>query len=115
MDHSVPKLSDRPTSRYAEEALRLFGTLIRTARIERRMTAEELAERAGVSRGLIHRLESGHPGSSLGVAFEVAAILGISLFEADGALTTTLDQADLRLRLLPKAVRTSTREVRDDF
>lgn len=111
----MPKLTDRPTSRYAADALRLFGTLIRTARIERRMTAEELAERAGVSRGLIHRLESGHPGSSLGVAFEVAAVLGIPLFEAEGSLTTTLGQADLRLRLLPKSVRPSTREVSDDF
>jgi transcriptional regulator with XRE-family HTH domain len=111
----MAKISRRASSRYAQEALELFAKLLRTARIERRMTAEELAERAGVSRGLIHRLEAGSPGTSLGVAFEVAAILGIPLFDAGQSMTANLDQTNLRLRLLPSAVRTSNRQVDDDF
>lgn len=111
----MAKIVNRATSRYAQEALRLFGSLIRAARIEREMTAEELAERAGISRGLLHRLERGHPGASLGVAFEVAAILGIPLFESDQPLTLSLNQAETRLQVLPKSVRRPTREARDDF
>lgn len=111
----MAKVADRATSRYAREALTLFGRLVRAGRIDRGLTAEELAERAGVSRGLLHRLESGHPGVSLGVAFEIAAIVGIPLFETDRGLAESVEHAGLRLRLLPKAVRAPAREVKDDF
>jgi len=42
-------------SRYAAEALIYLGRLIREARIARKETAEQLAERAGISRGLLQR------------------------------------------------------------
>jgi transcriptional regulator with XRE-family HTH domain len=111
----MPKLTDRATSRYAREALTLFGQLIRAARLERHMTSAELAERAGISRGLLHRLETGHPGTSLGVAFEVAAILGVPLFESEQRMTMAAKQTQTRLHLLPKTARRPTRTARDDF
>ncbi|MCS6068942.1 helix-turn-helix domain-containing protein [Klebsiella variicola subsp. variicola] len=54
--------------------------MIRTARIERKLTVEELAERAGVSRGLVYRAEEGDMGCAIGAVFELATIVGVPLF-----------------------------------
>ena len=61
----------------------MLGQLIRLARISHKLTSEELAERAGASRGLLHRIEKGDPGCAIGSVFEVAAIVGVRLFDAD--------------------------------
>ncbi len=113
---NMAKVSHTVQSRYASDALTLLGRLVREARIERRMTADELAARAGVSRNLIGRIERGEPGTSIGAVFETAAILGIPLFETDHvSLAAHLGDADRRLRLMPKAVHRRTLKVRDAF
>jgi transcriptional regulator with XRE-family HTH domain len=90
--------------------------MVHNARIERDLTVAEVAERAGVSRGLIHRIEKGDMGCSIGAVFEVAAIVGLRLFEADPTtLSRHLSMARDKLTLLPKAVRTGTGKVKDDF
>ena len=112
----MPKPVDRAYSRYASEAVELLGQLIRIGRIERKMTAQDLAERAGISRGLLHRLERGDPSCSIGAVFETAAIVGVPLFEGESvALTGRIQDARGRLALLPQAARRTTRVVRDDF
>ena len=112
----MPKATTRPYSRYSREAAALLGGLIRSARRERKMTAEELAQRAGISRGLLQRIEKGDMKCELGATFEVAAILGIPLFHADQkALSEHRRNIEARLALLPKAVRKTSREVNDDF
>lgn len=112
----MPKPSTRTHSHYAREAAELFGLLIRSARIGRNMTVADAAERAGVSRGLVHRVERGDMGCSLGAAFELAAIVGVRLFQADPAtLDKHLAMARGTLSLLPKAVHQSPRQVDDDF
>jgi transcriptional regulator with XRE-family HTH domain len=106
----------RPYSRYSHDAVVLLGQLIRRARIERRMTTTELAERAGLSRGLVQRIEKGDPGCGIGAVFEAAAVVGVRLFDADQAtLTSTIGANAAMLTLLPKAVRVSKVEVKDDF
>ena len=54
----MPKLT-RPYSPTARKAAELLGLMIRAARLERNMTAQELAERAGGSRPLLSRVEKG--------------------------------------------------------
>jgi transcriptional regulator with XRE-family HTH domain len=106
----------RTYSRHAREAVTMLGQLIRIARIERKLSVAELAERAGVSRDLMRRIEIGDPRCGIGTVFEAAAIVGVSLFEADRAtLTGRLAAHDEKLRLLPKAVRKSRTAVKDDF
>jgi transcriptional regulator with XRE-family HTH domain len=106
----------RPYSRYAKDAAALLGQLIHRARIERKMTAEELATRAGVSRGLLRRIENGDLGCTIGAAFEVAAIAGVPLFNADErALASTLSSNSAVMALLPKSVRTSHETSDDNF
>ncbi len=112
----MAKPAHRSYSRYAREAAELLGLAVRAARIERGLTVAETAERAGVSRGLVHRVEKGEPGSSIGAAFEVAAIVGLRLFEAGPAtLTRHLSRERGRLALLPQSVRTGTAKVKDDY
>jgi transcriptional regulator with XRE-family HTH domain len=106
----------RPYSRYSREAAVLLGQLIRLARIGHKLTFEELAERAGISRGLLHRIEKGDPGCAIGSVFEVAAIVGVRLFDADQpTLAKAVTSNEATLALLPKSVRKSTRPVKDDF
>ena len=75
----MAKPAHRSYSRYAREAAELLGLMIRNARIERGNTVADVAERAGISRGLVHRIEKGEMGSSIGATFEVAAIVGLRL------------------------------------
>jgi len=112
----MAKLSNRSFSRYAREAAELLGVHIHNARIERNLTVKEIAERAGVSRGLVQRVEKGDPGCSIGAAFELAAIVGVRLFDDDpAALPRHLSQARDKLSLLPKSVRPAKAKVKDDF
>jgi len=101
-------------SRQTIEALSLLGKLIRVARIERRMTAHELAERTGISRPSLHRIERGDPGTAIGSVFEAATIVGVTLFETDPSrLASDLTRVEEKLTLLPKMIR--SRKIDDDF
>ena len=112
----MAKPATRSYSRYAREAAELLGNLVHNVRVERGLTISEVAERAGISRGLVHRIENGDMGCSIGAAFEVAAIVGLRLFEAEPTtLTRHLSMARDNLLLLPRSVHTGRRKVKDDF
>ena len=106
----------RTYSRYSLEALALLGGLLRAARIERKLGTQALAERAGISRDMLYRIEKGDPRCEIGVVFELAAILGVTLFEpALVTLQARNREVHSRLALLPKAVHAPRDEVKDDF
>ena len=112
----MAKVSLRTYSRYSLEAITLLAKLIRSARKERKMTAQEVADRAGISRGLLQRIEKGDPKCELGATIEVATIVGVKLFDADVAtLAQHIRQAEDKLALLPKSVRKKVKEADDDF
>lgn len=112
----MPKVSVRSYSRYSLEAMTLLGSLIRAARKERKMTAQDLATRAGISRGLLQRIEKGDPRCELGATIEAASIAGVRLFSAESStLTPYIRQTEDKLALLPKSARKSTRVADDDF
>jgi hypothetical protein len=111
----MPK-AQRPLSPYAADAVALLGQLIRKARIERKLKAVEVTDRAGISRGLLRRIETGDPGCTIGAVFEVATIVGVRLFEADQpALSKAVETNREIMTLLPKSVRDSRIEADDDF
>ena len=106
----------RPTSQYTRDALALLGQLVREARLAKAMTTIDLASRAGISRALLQRIERGDPGCSIGVVFEVATLCGVPLFDLEQRqLSTHLALHREKMALLPKAVRTSAKRVKDDF
>lgn len=112
----MPKIANRPYSRYTLTALELFGQSIRAERIAGRMTAEQVAERVGISRSLLRRIETGDPGCAIGVAFEVAAVVGLPLFSEDPNTVARLQKAgEEKLSLMPKAIRQPRKGVKDDF
>ena len=112
----MPRSTTRAWSSYCRNAVALLGGMIRAARKERKMTARDVADRAGISRGLLQRIESGNPKCEIGVAFEVATIVGVRLFDADeNAMARHLNQTREKLALLPKSIRKKPGIVRDDF
>ncbi len=76
------KLLKNPKFKQAYEALepeyRLANDLI-NARIHKRMTQTEVAQKAGVSRTVVARLESGTTNPTLGTVSRVANTLGKEL------------------------------------
>jgi len=112
----MPASKKRSYARYTLAAVGLLGTLVKLERKSRRITAQEMAERLGVDRSTLQRLEEGDPKVELGLAFEACAILGIPLFEDQmHGLTIRLEEAGKRLALLPNRVRTGRLNTNDDF
>jgi transcriptional regulator with XRE-family HTH domain len=112
----MPQSKTSTHSRYSSDAVLLIGSLIRVARKERKLTTQEVSERAGISRGLLQRIEKGDLKCSIGAVFEVATIVGIKLFDAEETtLSKYIRQNEDKLTLLPKSIRKKSRTVDDDF
>ena len=106
----------RSYSRVTKQALSILGKLIKTGRAERGLTAADLAERAGITRKTLRKIEYGEPGPEVGIVFEVASLVGVRLFEYDERTLQMHNwRLDEKLTLLPKRVRPSKTEVDDDF
>jgi len=97
------------------EAATLLGAEIRQARIARRWTVRELAERAGVSPPTLQKVERGDPTVALGTAFDAATLVGVPLFYADSSRLAD-DAARVRHpTLLAQAVRRPRRALDNEF
>lgn len=87
---------------------------MRLARLQRRWTADELAERIGAHRETVAKIERGDPTVGLGVAFEAASLLGVVLFDPDDdRRAIELRRISDQLALLPQRARAP--RVDDDF
>jgi transcriptional regulator with XRE-family HTH domain len=75
----MPKSVTRSYSRYTKEAITLLSGLIRAARLEHKWSAQEVAERAGISRSMLQRIEKSDLKCEIGAVFEVATIVGVKL------------------------------------
>ncbi len=112
----MPKSIARTYSRSTKEATKLMGQMIRLGRTERKLTAQDLADRAGISRGMLQRIEKGDPKCEVGVVFELATLVGVKLFDAEvSSLAGHIKQAEDKLALLPKSVRKPTKAIDDAF
>lgn len=58
-------------SSYTREAAALLGKQVRLGRIQRKWTEQELAERAGLSRATLQKIEKRDPSVAIGRVFEV--------------------------------------------
>jgi len=103
-------------SRITRHAATLLGKQIRIARKELKMTTQDLSDRAGISRGLLQRIEKGNLKCQIGAVFEVATLVGLKLFDTDeSTLIVRIRQADDKIALLPKHIHPSKKVVDDDF
>ena len=103
----MTKPKTRIYSRQTRQALDAIGQQIRLARQEREITIAELAERAGISRGLVGRIERGDAGCAVGIVLEAATIVGLGMSDMFGARQPS--------RPVRERVRRPARSVDDDF
>ena len=100
----------------ALDAAKVLGLELARARRERRWTAQELAERAGISLVTLRKVERGDTTVAVGTVFEVAVLLGVPLFNVDRSeLPALVARGRERLALVPARVREPVGPVRDDF
>lgn len=97
-----------PVPRPVARTLVEIGDHLATWRRLRHLTAEQVADRAGVSRGTVHRLEHGE-GASLENTLRVARALGVIDLIAPALDPYSTDVGRLRAdETLPRRVRRST-------
>ena len=72
-----------------------MGENLKLARLRRRLSAQQVAERAGISRPTLGMLESGDAGTSLGNLLRVLAVLGL---EQDLGAVAADDELGRRLQ-----------------
>ncbi|MGB5466715.1 MAG: helix-turn-helix transcriptional regulator [Sedimenticolaceae bacterium] len=106
---------DRAYFSYTREAAVLLGRQIRLGRKQRKWTERELAERAGISRATLQKIEKGDLSVAIGLAFEVAALVGVRLFDPEpSTLAHHIARIEDQLALLPSAVRRPRKHAIDD-
>ena len=107
---------ERVYSRYSRHAVALLGEQIRLGRKQRRWSESNLAERAGISRATLQKMERGDMGCAIGLVFEIAALVGVPLFAQDETyLVRQRERIQDKIALLPAQIRTKDEEVYDDF
>lgn len=62
----------------AEDTLKELGTNIKLARKRRRLTEEQVAERAGIARSTLQLIEKGEPGVAIAFYVQVLFVLGLN-------------------------------------
>lgn len=106
----------RSYSRYVIEALLLLGREVEYGRKQKKITAQSLAERCGISRPTLRKIERGDPTVEIGVVFEAATIVGIELFNSP-TLQNIAGKNALKaehVALLPTRVRKKAMKESDD-
>jgi len=57
--------------------MRGLGENLKLARLRRRLSAEQVAQRSGISRATLHKIEKGDPTVAMGSYFMVLNVLGL--------------------------------------
>jgi transcriptional regulator with XRE-family HTH domain len=85
-----------------ERILVTVGEQIKLARLRRKLSSEQVAERAGIGRSTLVKLEQGHVGVSIGHVLNVLKVLGLEkdflLLAKDDELGRKLQDADLNTK-----------------
>lgn len=101
--------------RYTKEALTLLGQMIKLGRKTRKMSEIDFAARAGISRATLQKIEKGDPHVEIGFFFETAHIAGVNLFEVQSNFSTSIENTNNKIALLPQKIRKPTKGAIDDF
>jgi transcriptional regulator with XRE-family HTH domain len=60
-----------------KKILKTLGEQIKLARLRRKLGAEQVAERAGISRATLWQIEKGTPSVAMGAYFQVLLVMGL--------------------------------------
>jgi transcriptional regulator with XRE-family HTH domain len=61
----------------AQKPISILGENIKLARLRRKFSAEQVAERANISRPTLHSIEKGNPNVTIGAYAKVLSVLGL--------------------------------------
>ena len=79
-----------------------LGENMKMARLRRKLSAEQVAERAGISRSTLWQIEKGLPNVSMGYYAQVLFVLGLeknlSIMVADDVLGRKLQDAEILIK-----------------
>ena len=93
------RLMKRPLLPKYERMMQTLGENIRLARLRRDLSSEQVAERAGISRNTLIKIEKGDEGVAIGMYFRVLIVLGLQdnflLVAKDDELGRRLQDAGL--------------------
>lgn len=85
-----------------QKILEEVGENLRLARLRRKLSSEQVAERAGMSRSTLVKIEQGNPGVSIGNYLNVLRVFGLEqdflLLAQDDELGRKLQDAQLAIR-----------------
>lgn len=85
-----------------QRVLNGLGENIKLARLRRKLSASQIAERAGISRATLWQIEKGTPSVAMGAYFQVLFVLGLEKdflkLGADDELGRKIQDAGLRVR-----------------
>jgi transcriptional regulator with XRE-family HTH domain len=98
----------------AQKVLDKFGENIKLARLRRRLSAEQIAERAGISRSTLWLVEMGNPGVSIGTYVQILFVLGLEKdflnIASDDILGRKLQDAKLLIKKRAPKMKTKKSE-----
>lgn len=84
------------------KVLALFGENIRLARLRRKLSAEQVSERANITRVTLRSIEHGSPSVAMGHYFQVLFVLGLEKellkVAADDLLGRKLQDAEMLMK-----------------
>ena len=114
MSRALPPTTSLPFE--VEQMARLVGEHVKTARLRRNMTQDELSDSVGIARKTLYRLENGAPVTSVGTLFAVLWKLGL-LEDAQALAHPDQDEHGkiLAAAKLPDRARKSNPKVDLDF
>ena len=93
-----------------------MGQQIKLGRKQRQWSEKNLADRAGISRATLQKIENGEMSCAIGLVFEVATLVGVKLFEPDSMpLAKHIEHTQDKLALLPQRIRAVQKPVHDGF
>ncbi|MDH5380124.1 MAG: helix-turn-helix domain-containing protein [Cyclobacteriaceae bacterium] len=85
-----------------QQLLSEVGENIKLARLRRKLSSEQVSERAGIARSTLIKIEKGHAGVSIGNYLNVLKVLGVEkdllLLAKDDILGRKLQDANLMVK-----------------
>ncbi len=109
-------VKQRTYSKYSQEAALLLGKQIKLGRKQRKWSEKNFAERVGISRATLQKIENGEMTCAIGLVFEAATLVGINLFDQNRLpLSVSIEQTGDKIALLPQRIQSQTKVVDDDF